>query len=87
MFKLDFKKAEEPEITLPTSIKSYKKQINSRKTSASAPFTMVKSFTVWITTNWKILKGMGLPEQLTCLLSNLYASQEAIDRTRHGMTN
>ena len=49
MFKLDFKKAEEPEITLPTSIRSYKKQDNSRKTSTSASFTLLKSLTVWIT--------------------------------------
>ena len=39
---------------------------------------------VWITTNWKILKEMGRPDHLTCLLRNLYAGQEAIVRTRHG---
>ena len=65
MFKLDFKKAEEPEITLPTSIKSYKKQINSRKTSTSASFTLLKSLTVWITaTVEKFLKGWGYQNNL-----------------------
>jgi len=39
---------------------------------------------VWITTNWKILQEMGLPDHLTCLLRNLYAGQEATVRTRHG---
>ena len=40
--------------------------------------------TVWITTNWKILKEMGIPDHLTCLLRNLYTSQEATVRTGHG---
>ena len=51
MFKLDLEKAEEPEIKLPTFTRSHKKQENSRKTSTSAPLTMVKSLTVWIKTN------------------------------------
>ena len=38
---------------------------------------MLKSLTVWITTNWKILKEMGILDHLTCLLRNLYAGQEA----------
>ena len=42
---------------------------------------------MWITTNWKILKEMGIPDQLTCLLRNLYARQEATVRTGHGTTN
>ena len=57
MFKLDLEKAEEPEIKLPTSIGSWKKQENSRKTSTSALLTMPKPLTVWITINcgkfWK----------------------------------
>ena len=36
---------------------------------------------------WKILKEMGIPEHLTCLLRNLYAGQEATVRTRHGTTD
>ena len=44
---------------------------------------MLKSLTVWITTNWKILKEMRIIFHLTCLLRNLYAGQESIVRTRH----
>ena len=42
---------------------------------------------VWITINWKILKEMGIPDHLTCLLRNLFAGQEATVRTRHGTTD
>ena len=87
MFKLDLEKAEEPEIKLPTSAGSSKKQENSRKTSTSALLTMPKPLTVWTTTNWKILKEMGIPDHLTCLLRNLYAGQEATVRTGHGTTD
>ena len=79
MFKLDLEKAEEPEIKLPTPTGSSKKQESSRKTSISALLTMPKPLTVWITTNWKILKEMGVPDHLTCLLRNLYAGQEATE--------
>ena len=48
---------------------------------------MPKPLTVWITTNWKILKEMGIPDHLTCLLRNLYAGQEATVRTGHGTTD
>ena len=48
---------------------------------------MPKPFTLWVTTNWKILKDMGIPDHLTCLLRNLYAGQEAIVRTGHGTTD
>ena len=51
MFKLDLEKAEEPEIKLPTSTGSSKKQESSRKTSISALLTMPKPLTVWITIN------------------------------------
>ena len=87
MFKLDLEKAEEPEIKLPTFIGSLKKQESSRKTSTSALLTMPKPLTVWITTNWKILKEMGIPDHLTCLLRNLDAGQEATVRTGHGTTD
>ena len=46
---------------------------------------MPKPLTVWITTNWKILKEMEIPDHLTCLLRNLYAGQEATVRTKHGI--
>ena len=84
MFELDFKKVEEPEIKLPTSAGSWKKQGNSRKTYTSASLTTLQPLTVWITTNRKILKEMGIPDHLPCLPRNLYAGQEATVRTRHG---
>ena len=87
MFKLVLEKAREPEIKLPTSAGSLKKQESSRKTSISALLTMPKPLTMWITINWKILKEMGIPDHLTCLLRNLYAGQEATVRTGHGTTD
>ena len=87
MYKLGFKEAEEPEIKLPKSVGSWRKQDNSRKTSTSALLTMPKPLTVWITMNWKILKEMGIRDHLTCLLRNLYVGQEATVRTGHGTTN
>ena len=55
-----------------------------RKIFTSVLLTTLKALTVWITTNWKILKEMGIPDHLTCLLRNLYAGQEATVRTGHG---
>ena len=85
--KLVLEKAEEPEIKLPTSSGSSKKQESSRKTSTSALLTMPKPLSVWITINWKILKEMGIPDHLICLLRNLHAGQEATVRTGHGTTD
>ena len=48
---------------------------------------MPKPLTVWITTNWKILKEMGIPDHLICLLRNLYADQKATVRTGHRTTD
>ena len=88
MFKLVSEKTEEPEIKLPTSAGSLKKQDSSRKTSVSALLTVPKPLTVWTTTNCgKILKEMGIPDHLTCLLRNLYAGHEATVRTGHGITD
>ena len=87
MFMLGLEKVEGPEIKLPTSAGSWKNQESSRKTSISALLTIPKPLTVWITTNWKILKEMGIPDHLTCLLRNLYAGQEATVRTGHGTTD
>ena len=87
MFKLVLEKAEEPEIKLPTSAGSWKKQESSRKTSTSVLLTIPKPLTVWITTNWKILEEMGIPDRLTCLLRNLYVGQKATVRTGHGTTD
>ena len=87
MFKLDLEKAEEPDIKLLKSVGLLKKQESSRRTSTSVLLTMPKPLTVWITTNWKILHEMGIPDHLTCLLRNLYAGQEATVRTGHGTTD
>ena len=87
MYKLDLEKAGEPEIKLPTSVGSSKKQESSRKTSTSASLTTLKPLPMWITTNWKSLQEMGIPDHLTCLLRNLYAGQEATVRTGHGTTD
>ena len=62
-----------------------KKQESSRKTSTSALLTTRKLLTVWITTNWKILKQLGITDHLNYLLRNLYAGQEATVRTGHGI--
>ena len=87
MFKLDLEKAEEPEIRLPTSVGSSKKRENSRKTSTSA-FDYAKAFDcVDHNKLWKILKEMGLSDQLTCPLRNLYAGQEATISIGHGITD
>ena len=84
MFKLNLEKPEEPEIKLPTSTGSSKKQESSGKTF-TALLTLPKPLTVWIITNWKILQEMGIPDHLTCLLRNLCAGQEATVRTGHGI--
>ena len=81
-------KAEEPEIKLKTSAGSQKKQKNSRNTCTSASLTIVKAFDcVDHNKLWKILKEMGIPDHLTCLLINLYAGQEATVRTKHVTMN
>ena len=87
ILKLVLEKVEEPETKLQTTAGSCKLQESSRKTSISALLTMPKPLTVWITTSWKIVQEMGIPDHLTCLLRNLYAGQEAIVRTRHGTTD
>ena len=90
MLKLVLEKAEEPDIKLPTSAGSSKKQDNSRKTSISALLTAlyVKAFDCADHNKlWKILREMGIPDHLTCFSRNLYAGQEATVRTGHGTTD
>ena len=86
MFKLNLEKSEKPEIKQPTFVGSSKKQESSRKTPAllisPKPF-----FNCVDQTLWKILQEMGIPHQLTCLLRNLYAGQEATVRPGHGTTD
>ena len=87
MFKLVLEKAEEPEIKLPTSTGSSKKQESSRKNIYFCFIDYAKAFDcVDHNKLWKILKEMGIPDHLTCLLKNLYAGQEATVRTGHGTT-
>ena len=87
MFKLVLEKAEEPEIKLPTSAGSSKKQQSSRKNIYLCFTDYVTAFDcVDLNKLWKILKEMGIPDHLTCLLRNLYAGQEATVRTGHGTT-
>ena len=82
MLKLDLEKAEEPEIKLPTSAGSWKKQESSRKTSISALLTKALDCV-----DHNKLKEMEIPDHLTCLLRNLYAGQEATVRTGYGTTD
>ena len=87
MFKLVLEKAEEPEIKLPVSAGSSKKQ-EFQKNIFFCFIDYAKAFDcVDHNKLWKILKEMGIPDHLTCLLRNLFASQEATVRTRHGTTD
>ena len=84
IFKLVLEKAEEPEIKLPTSTGSLKKQESSRNISFCF-IDYTKAFDcVDHNKLRKILKEMGIPDHLTCLLGNLYAGQEATVRTGYG---
>ena len=87
MFKLDLEKAEEPEIKLPTSVGSSKKQ-EFQKNIYFCFIDYAKAFDcVDYNKLWKILKEMGVPDHLTCLLRNLYEVQEATVRTGQGTTD
>ena len=86
IFKLVLEKAVEPEIKLPTSVGSLKKKDSSRKISISALLTIPTFDCVDHNQLWKILKEMGIPDHLTCLLRNLYAGEEATVRIGHGTT-
>ena len=84
MFKLVLEKAEEPKIKLPTSEGSLKKQ----EFQKSMYFCFIDYIKVVDHDKlWKILKEMGIPDPLTCLLRNLYAGQEATVRNGHGTTD
>ena len=86
MFKLDLEKAEEPETKLPTP-QIIEKAREFQKTFTSASLTIPKPLTVDHNKQWKILKEMGIPDHVICLLRNLYAGQEATVRTVHGTTH
>ena len=88
MFKLDLEKPEEPEIKLPTSVGSYKRQEFQKKNTYFYFIGYAKAFDcVDHYKLWKILKEMGIPDHPTCLLINQYVDQEATVRTGHGTTD
>ena len=87
MFKLVLEKAEEPEIKLPTSPGSQTKREYSRKSIYFFFIDYAKAFDCVDHNKLKILKDMRMPDHFTCLLRNLYASQEATLRIRHGTTD
>ena len=88
MFKLVLEKAEEPEIKLPTSAVTMEKARELQKNINFCFIDYAKTFDcVDHKKLWKILKEMGIPDHLTCLLRNLYAGQEATVRTGHGTTD
>ena len=88
MFKLVLEKTEEPKIKLPTSTDSSKKGRNFQKNIYFCVIDYAKAFdSVYHNKLWKILKGMGIPDHLTCLLRNLYADQKATVRIGHGTTD
>ena len=85
MFKLYLEKVEELEIKLPTYVGSLKKQESSRKNIYFCFIDYTKAFDyVDHSKLWKILKEVGMPNHVTCLLRNLYAGQKATIRTGHG---
>ena len=88
IFKLVLEKAGEPEIKLPTSTGSIKKAREFQKNIYFCFIDYAKAFDcVHHNKLWKILKEMGIPELLTCLVRNLYAGQKATVRTGHGTTD
>ena len=88
MFKLLLEKVEELEIKLPTFAGSLKKAKEFQKNIYFCFINYAKTFDCMDHNKlWKILKEIGIPDHLTCLLRNLYASQEATDRTGHGTTD
>ena len=86
MYMLDLEKSEEPDIKLPISLETQKKQGNSRKTSIFASLSALKTLIVWITTSqknsWKFLET-GIQDHHICPLRNLYTGQQATVRNIH----
>ena len=87
IFKLDLEKAEEPEIKLPTSVWIIEKAREFQKNIYFCFIDYAKAFDCGSQQTVEILKEMGIPGHLTCLLRNLYAGQEATVRTGHGKTD
>ena len=88
MFKLDLEKAEELEIKLATIHWISEKARECQKNIYFCFIDYAKAFdSVDQSKLWKILKELGIPDHLICLLTNLYAGQEATVRTRHRTMN
>ena len=88
MFKQDLEKAEKSEIKLPINFGSSKKRESLQKNIFFHFIDYAKAFACMDYNKlWKILKEMGIPDHLTCLLGNLYAGQETTVRTGHGTTD
>ena len=89
MYKLDLEKAEEQETELPTSLESQKKKTQEYHKNLYFCFIDYTKAFGCVDHNklWKILKQMGIPDHLTCLLRNLYAGQETTVKTVHGTTD
>ena len=83
----DVQNAEDTKINCQHPLDHRKSKRILEKTSTSASSTMPKPLTVWITTNWKILQTVGIPDHLTCLLRHLYVGQKATVRTGHATTD
>ena len=79
MYKLGFKEAEKPEIKLPTFVGSWRKQGSSKKTSTYASLTMLKTLTMWISTNCGKFLEMGVPDHLTYVLRNCMWVKKQLD--------
>ena len=83
MFKLNLERVEEPDVNIYWIIE----KAREFQKNTYFCFTMLKPLIVWITTNWKILKEIGIPDHLICLLRNLCAGQEATVRTAQRKTD
>ena len=81
IYNLNLEKVVEPEIKLQSLVGTWRKKKSSRKKKfISVSLTMLKSFTVWIIKHWKILKEMGIPDHLTCLLrTSLWVKKQQLD--------
>ena len=87
MFKLVLQRQRNQRLNCQHLLDHGKSKRVPEKKSTPALLTMPKSLSVWLSINWKTLQEMGIPDHLTCLLSNLYAGQEATVRTGHGTTD
>ena len=79
MYRLGFREAEKPEVKLPAFVGSWRKQGSSKKTSTYASWTMLKTLTMWISTNCGKFLEMGVPDHLTCVVRNCMWVKKQLD--------